>query len=398
MVPAEAPVAIAAFDSARAEIAKWAAIAATIKITDASQTREMKLARDSRLGLVKVRTGAEKVKKDLKGDILKRANAIDAAYNELVGLIKPIEATLLEQETYGERLEAERQARVKAEREAILHQLEVHPAAFPSNLGAMIDSDWAAVQSGHALALEGKRAAEKAAEEARILREKAEAEERERQRIEAARLEEERRVQAEENARLKKEAEALEAKMQAERQAAEEAARVERERVEAATRAAEAVVIAERERVEAERQAERERAERERKAEKEKADAELARLEDERQAERNKAMADMMKLATEAEVARRAAREKADAELAASLALLKEEKRLADEAIRKAESEAQSLRDAEEQRLAAEAAAKKPTRAKYAAMVGALRDISTISAEPVSATAALKALVSVGEA
>ncbi len=383
LVPAANADILKAFDGPRAEIAKWAATAATIKITDASQTREMRMAKESRLALVKVRTRAETVKKGLKEDILARGKAIDSAYNELVSLIKPIEATLLEQETYGERLEAERQARVKAQREAILHQLEVHPAAFPSNLGAMVDDDWAAVQSGHALALEGKRAAEKAAEEARVLREKAEAEARAlKEKAEAeerARVEEERRLQAEENARLKKEAEAREAQMLVERErvealirAVEEEARIDRERIEAARVAAEAVANEEREKAEAERR------------------AELARIEAERQAERDKAMAEVRRLAAEhqaeqekVEALRRAEQEKAEATLAEARRLFESEKAAMDRT------------------AAAEAEARKPTRAKYAAMVTALRRIRDEASSldgPMAAAVAAEALVAVGEA
>ena len=374
LVPAANADILKAFDGPRAEIAKWAATAATIKITDASQTREMRMAKESRLALVKVRTRAETVKKGLKEGILARGKAIDSAYNELVGLIKPIEATLLEQETYGEKLEAERLLKVRAEREAVLHQLYVHPVAFPAAIDTMTDAEWATVVSGHTAALEGKRAAEKAAEEARVAREKAEAEarvlkekadaeERERQRVETLRLEEERRVQAEENARLRAEAEARETQMLAERQAAEEAARVERERVEAVIRAVEEEARIDRERIEAARVAaeavaneERAKAEAERAAERVKVEAELARFEEERQAERDKAMAHALSLA----------------------------------------AEARSLRDAEAARAAVEAKSKGPTRAKYAAMVAALTEIAAAN-DPFCARIARTALDAVGE-
>lgn len=183
-----------AFSGVFAQIAQWATTASTIAITSADQKREMKLARESRLGLVKVRTGADKIRKDLKSDILARGKAIDGVFKLIEERIRPIEARLLEQETYGERLEQERRARVRAERTSALVALEVPAMAMPAALDTMTDADWSTCLETFRVAHVSRQEAVRRATEERLAREKAEAEERERQRAEEARAAEARRV------------------------------------------------------------------------------------------------------------------------------------------------------------------------------------------------------------
>ena len=151
---------------------EWEVKSKTIKVTDASQTTEMGMAKVARKMLSQKRIDIENARKELKEQSLREGKAIDGIANVLKALIVPIEKYLKTQEDF-----VEIQAAKKAEEDRI--------------------------------------EAERKAEEDRIAKEKAEAEERERMRLE--------------NERLKKEAEAKEKALEAERKkVAEEKAEAER--------------------------------------------------------------------------------------------------------------------------------------------------------------------------
>ena len=151
---------------------EWEVKSKTIKVTDASQTTEMGMAKVARKMLSQKRIDIENARKELKEQSLREGKAIDGIANVLRALIVPIEQYLKTQEDF-----VEIQAAKKAEEDRI--------------------------------------EAERKAEEDRIAKEKAEAEERERMRLE--------------NERLKKEAEAKEKALEAERRkVAEEKAEAER--------------------------------------------------------------------------------------------------------------------------------------------------------------------------
>ena len=139
---------------------EWEVKSKTIKVTDASQTTEMGMAKVARKMLSQKRIDIENARKELKEQSLREGKAIDGIANVLKALIVPIEQYLKTQEDF-----VEIQAAKKAEEDRI--------------------------------------GAERRAEEDRIAKEKAEAEERERMRLE--------------NERLKKEAEAKEKALEAER-------------------------------------------------------------------------------------------------------------------------------------------------------------------------------------
>jgi hypothetical protein len=178
---------------------KWQAQVAGITVTDPGQVREMKLARESRLALREIRVKAEKIRKDMKADSLRRGKAIDGVYNVLEYLIAPLEKHLLQQEQFVERMEAERKARIHAEREAALRPLvsDTTPYAF----GDMSEDAFQDLYKGALKSHQEREALAKKAEEERIAREKAEAEERarikaenDRLKAEAAKAEAERRA------------------------------------------------------------------------------------------------------------------------------------------------------------------------------------------------------------
>ncbi|WP_064256349.1 hypothetical protein [Rhodococcus sp. HS-D2] len=179
----------------------------TIKVTDEDDKATMKLAREKRLELRKVRVSVENKRKELKADIVKRGHAIDGVARFVKEVIAPAEEYLQLQEDYAKIREAQRKADRIAKRTEALSPYPVSPAHY--DLEGMSDEDFDAL----VISLENERQARIAAE----AKAKAEAE----ARAEAERIEQE-RIRAE-NARLKAEAEAERAKR-------EELERAERER------------------------------------------------------------------------------------------------------------------------------------------------------------------------
>ena len=87
---------------------EWEVKARTIVVTDAFQKEEMKKARDARLVMKGIRTGAENVRKELKEQSLREGKAIDGVANVIKALVVPIEEYLETQEKFAERIEEER--------------------------------------------------------------------------------------------------------------------------------------------------------------------------------------------------------------------------------------------------------------------------------------------------
>jgi hypothetical protein len=263
---------------------EWKKKAEAITITDASQVAEMKLARETRLALKEIRVEAEKKRKALKEDSLRRGKAIDGMANIIKFLIEPIEARLLEQEQFAERQEAARIAMLAQVRSSDLAHF-TDPSSL-GNLGTMSEEGFTQLREGFRLAHEAKIAAAKKAEEDRIAAEKAAAEERERIRQENERLRKEaaeREAAAKiERERIAKEKAEAEAKAAAERRAFEQALAKERAEAERIQRERQAKAAKERAELEAKARAEREarekieREQREREAAEKKRQAEEA--------------------------------------------------------------------------------------------------------------------------
>ena len=222
---------------------EWRAKALSIQITRPDQIREMKLARETRLALREIRIKADKRRKEMKEDSLRRGKAIDGAFNMLSHAIEPLERHLLEQEQFIQRMEEERKAKLKMEREDALR-----PFADVSlyQLGEMDEATFSQLLETNRLGYAARQEAAKKAEAERIERERIEAEERAKR--EAAEAAERARIRAE-NERLK-----------AEREAAEIAAKAEREAAQAEARRIAEETRKEREAIEAKAKAEREAA------------------------------------------------------------------------------------------------------------------------------------------
>lgn len=194
-----------AFSPFFATAEKWRQQALTIKVTDATQKREMKLARESRLALKEIRVNVEKKRKSLKADILLKGKAIDGCAAIFNAAVEPIEAYLLDQETFAERIEKARveaeQAALRQARTAELLALGYAHAgddlgAMPSILYANVLADATAIK-----AEQDRAAAEAKAKEEERVRLKAENERLQREAAEAKRLAEEERKRVEAEAR-----------------------------------------------------------------------------------------------------------------------------------------------------------------------------------------------------
>ncbi len=206
------------------------AVAIQEKTTEVSQIQTLTpvIARRVRLETVKIRTGCDKKRKELKADILVRGKAIDG----LCSLVE-MSATSLEKQMEDIEKEAERKeaARIKAladDRAGKLRQF-CDPSLY--DLGRMTDQAFDGLLEGQRLAAEKREADRIAAEKAEVERAakaKADAEDAEKKRQEelatakeAARIAHE-KAKAEAVARAKVEAEAAEQARIAREQAAEE--------------------------------------------------------------------------------------------------------------------------------------------------------------------------------
>lgn len=340
-----------AFQDAYTQAKEWNEKAKTIKVTDASQLKEMKLARESRLIIRKVRTGVEDKRRELKADALSYGKAVDSIANYLKGLIEPTEEYLLEQEEFAKRIEAQRIEEMKQARIAELLPYGVSTefidlAGMPEPVYQKLLTD--SKTAHEALQESNRKAAEAAqkAEQERLAAEKAEAE-----RLELQRLE---------NERLKREAEEQQAKIEAERREMEAKLAEERRLAELARQEADKKAEYERQVAEQRIREEQAKAKAERDAIEAKARAEQAKRDAEAAAERERLEA--------AAFAERDAREKLEAEN-----------------LRKQEAEA-AARKAEE--AAAKKAAKAPDKAKLQMFAA---DVRTLKA-PVLTTEEGKAL------
>ena len=155
---------------------------ANVTVTDASQKREMKLAKETRLAIKEIRVEADKTRKLLKEDSTRYGKAVQNAYNLIESECKPLEEYLELQEKFVEIQEQKRILELKAKRESeIQPYIEFIPTGL--NLGTMQDSDYDMLLNGAKLQLTAKQEADAKAEKERL--EKIEAERIENERIKA---------------------------------------------------------------------------------------------------------------------------------------------------------------------------------------------------------------------
>lgn len=221
----------ATFEPMLAKADEWSARAKLIVVTNVDDKRGMRMARESRLALREIRVKVEHERKRLKEDSTRRGKAIDGMANVFKALVEPIEAYLLEQETFAERAETARKDALRSARIEALVALGADPSVY-ANLGETSEETWALTLDAARAAKEAREVAAKQAEIVRVEAERIAAEKRETERLARIQAEAERvareRAAAEENARLQAEKAELEAKAAAEREkAAAEIAAVE---------------------------------------------------------------------------------------------------------------------------------------------------------------------------
>lgn len=327
------------FQEARAVLEKSRGIV----VTDASQTLDMKVARQYRLALKEIRVRSDKRRKELKDESLRTGRAIDAFHNILLHLTETEEKRLQDQEDFVARKEAERKAALTQQRTEILAGLQVDPNLYA--LGEMSEETFQTLLEGTKLARAAEAERRRREEAERIEREQKEQAERERIREENARLKRE----AEEKAEAEKREKARRWDLHCTRMAilgadklldagevtdadravlygtqteeefveilarlmerSNERRRLEAERIESARklREAEEAAAAERARVEKERKAADEKARQEREAAEKKASEERAAREKAEQELRDQYAAEARRIKAEKEAARKAA-------------------------------------------------------------------------------------------
>jgi hypothetical protein len=174
---------------------EWEARAMSVSVTDASQVREMKLARENRLALRDIRLEAEKTRKELKEDSNRYGKGVQAMYNLIEAIIVPLEKKLEADEHFAEIQEAKRLDALRAERLEALSGLDGY---FPLETKVQLMDE----ESFRLFVASARRL--KADEDARA----------EAARVEAMREAEEAERLRQENARLRREAEAAELERQ----------------------------------------------------------------------------------------------------------------------------------------------------------------------------------------
>jgi len=316
------------------QASEWAQKVGALSVTDVSQTREMKLARESRLALKEIRCKSEHLRKQLKEESLRKGKAIDGMHNIIAYLTEPLEQKLLDMEQFAERKERARLDERLKERALALAYYEYTTIDAPT-LRALTDEAYDAILESARARHESLVAERVQLEQERLTKEKAEAEERERVRLE--------------NERLKAEAAAREEQMRLEREAAEKAAKEAKAKADAEKRAA---LEKERKAREAEMAKMRaEQAARDEAARKERAKAEEAALAEQQR---------LAKVAADERAARKLAEEAAARELAVQQAEIDRQRREQEAAQKKLrEEQAEKLRKEQEKAAAARVAQRK---------------------------------------
>jgi len=170
--------------------------------------KEMPLkAREMRLKLQKIRVDADKERKVLKEDSLRRGRAIDGMFNIIKDIIEPLEKHLQEQEDFVKLKEQERGAEIAEHRRAELLSYGADPQFY--KLEDMTDEVYEQLLEGAMTAQKSKKEAEEKAKKEEEAKE--------------AEAEEAAKKKAVEDDRIRKENEELKAKEEVERKKKEKA-------------------------------------------------------------------------------------------------------------------------------------------------------------------------------
>jgi hypothetical protein len=240
--PAEAKSLGEKYDTFYNEIVRLRGIAASLR----NPETDGKLARETRLGLKRIRCNVETLRKTLKDGLIREGKAIDGYANVIKFMCEPAESALESIEKYAERKEAARIAARVQEWTRMLVELGAEPQAY--NLGVMNEDTWAVVLQSAKDAKADREEKARKEEADRVARVEADRIAREKAEQEAA---EARKVAAAE----RKKREDAEAKARADKAKADAELRKERDAREKAERDAEIAKRKEQERIAAEKAA-----------------------------------------------------------------------------------------------------------------------------------------------
>lgn len=223
---------------------KLSALAKGIKVTDIGQVDEMQKARELRLQLKDVRVEANKAKVKLKEGYLRGGNAVQKIFNDIRDITKPEEERLLEQEKFAERIQAEKDNKIEAQRNAELAKYVEDVGVYSLHPKQLSTESFNKILETQKQYFELRQEKEAREEKERLAKIEADKKEQERIRKENVKLKleaekrekAERALRAKEEAKLKKERQArekLEAQLKAQQDAQEKKAREVREAEEA---------------------------------------------------------------------------------------------------------------------------------------------------------------------
>ena len=200
-------------------MSEYLELAEVIKTLDKANPTEVmaKQAREARLKMVKVRTGAEEIKDLRKEGIRAEGDLIQALFNVVKNSCLVTETEFTEIEKHQERMEAKRQAELSAARIELLATFGTDTTYLP--LGVMTDEQFNRLLETETIAFNARKLAAEQAEAKRIEDERLAAEKAEADRLEAI--------------RVKEENDKLQEQLEAERKEAQEKFEAEQKRVDA---------------------------------------------------------------------------------------------------------------------------------------------------------------------
>jgi len=120
---------------------------------------DAKLARRCRLDLVPVRTGANKIKQELKASLITEEKLIDSLFNVIKHTSELVEAEYEAIEKHAENKEKDRKENLRVERTAELSEYTERPSIYP--LGEMEEKDYQELKEGLKLQKQAKAESER---------------------------------------------------------------------------------------------------------------------------------------------------------------------------------------------------------------------------------------------
>ena len=145
---------------------EWKKKASELVVTDISQVDEMKMAKEGRLALKRVRVEANKKRIELKAEGLRYNKAVQEAYNVIENEITPIEEHLQKQEDFKKEYEEKQRMEKQAAREKELEPYREY-VPFGTDLGRIEDDEYAFLLGNVKQKKEDKDKADREAEKQR---------------------------------------------------------------------------------------------------------------------------------------------------------------------------------------------------------------------------------------